>query len=90
MYVVVYSIMISFFPPPFSRLLMFFNIIRYDCSVFACIIVDFLLIDLPLAFNQTYIDQIRENITLSIINYERPMKLLRLTLIGMNILWNMH
>ena len=64
--VVVYSSMISLFPPPFSRLLMFFNIIRYDCSVFACIIVDFLSIDLPLTFNQSYIDQIRENITLSI------------------------
>ena len=38
-----------------------------DCGVFTCIIADLLSIDLPLTFDQSHINQIREYIALSII-----------------------
>ena len=38
-----------------------------DCGVFTCIIADLLSIDLPLTFDQSHINQVREYIALSII-----------------------
>ena len=38
----------------------------YDCGIFACFFADFLSIDLPLTFDQSHIDRIRERVALSI------------------------
>ena len=54
----------------FSHIIIFFNIIAYDCGVFSCIAADFLSDDLPLKFDQHHIKQSRDYIALTILRAE--------------------